>query len=81
MEEELTIVMEPLIDDREIVVTVTKEAQSLNPLILPSDTKFEDLRRKVSTRYVYIYIYIYTCPAIVLFALLTWLNQLINIIH
>lgn len=45
MVEELTIIMEPLIE--EIVVTVTREAESLNPLIVQSDITFDELKRKV----------------------------------
>ncbi len=49
MAEELTIRMEPLRDAEDIVVTVTQEAESLNPLLVPVATSYKELKRSVSS--------------------------------
>ena len=50
MVEEIAIIMEPIADDEEIVVTVTKEAESLNPVIVLASTTYDELREKVQWR-------------------------------
>ena len=49
MAQELSIRMERPRDVEDIVVTVTQEAESLNPLLLPVATSYKELKRSVSS--------------------------------